>query len=273
MLFFSVHDLRFAVTLLESLNPFSYKLLRERNLLENLSYLSSVVFVCLFIASIYYMPSLASIGSSVKEGFGQFDRLSVSYELKPGASWSNSLYGIEVVGLGRNNGVLNINSAGFSSRNMLCSETQLLCGLFPDSGIKKAELEDLAGNSAEAESILKKMALMSLPGFFFLAWLFFVAKYLALAALFSLAALIISRILRFELNLNSSFAITTYSLTALVIPDMLSSVLGANLLGVQWLLFSVLLITGILITSKKSRGDKHGRGRDTEDKQPGKGTA
>ena len=65
----------------------------------------------------------------------------------------------------------------------------------------------------------------------------------------------------------------TYSSTILIIPDMLGSSFGIELLGLHWIIFAAMFMAGVLLSAKKSEGDKHGHRGSAENKHAGKGAA
>ncbi len=269
MFLISVHDIKFAVTIFESVNPFSYGHLKHRNPVEAASYLFSLILVGVFISAFLFIPTLISLRS----GIDRFDTIGLSMELEPTEPFSVNILGIDAVHFGssESSSILSVGSDGFSSRPLLCSLIQPSCRLFPGSSISAVEMKDLSGRKDDISGLLQNLVVLSLPSIIAIALVVYSLKYFIIAVFLSLAGILFSRIAGLELNLNSSFAISCYSLTVLVIPQMLGYSFGFDLLGIEWLGFAALFISGILLSSKK--GGQHGRGRSAEDKHTSEGAA
>ena len=194
-------------------------------------------------------------------------------ELEPKEPFSVNIMGIDAVHFGssESNSILSVGSGGFSSKPLLCSVFQPSCRLFSASTISAEEMKDLSGKKDGLSGVLQNLVVLSLPSLVAIALVFYSLKYFIAAIFLSLAGLLFSRIAGLELNLNSSFAISCYSLTVLVIPQMLGYSFGIDLLGIEWLVFAALFISAILLSAKK--GGQHGRGRSAEDKHTGEGAA
>lgn len=258
-------DIKFAVTVAESLNPFSYSHLRHRNVLESLSYIFSLVFACIFILSAYYVPSLISMDSRIYSELGKFERIGVSYEMGMKEPVDASFFGISILRFGdKGNSLLSISDDGISSRSVFCMALSPLCRVYRDSEMPASDMNDLSGRKKELSLLMRNAFLLALPGIFMSVLIYFVVKYIAISAFFAVLGLVFSRLMRFELNLYSSFVMSCYSITVLAIPQMLSGNFGISLFGMEWLFFLALFISGLMFSSKK--GDKDGSGRGTKNK-------
>ncbi|MBI2574258.1 DUF1189 family protein [Candidatus Woesearchaeota archaeon] len=284
MLPISPKDIKFLVTAAESLNPFAYTHLKHRHFMENFSYITSLVFVCLFISALAYLPAIASIEPKVAEEMQKFEKLGISYEAEAEKTIDVSLFGINAVRIGgteerggkaegKGRALLSIGSEGITSRHALCAGLSVLCGIYPDSFTSSEDLKDLSDNGKGLAGFVRMAVLLSLPGILIVALIFYTAKYLAAALAFTLIGFIATKILRFEINLNSIFAISIYSSTILVVPDMLGSSFGIELLGINWALFAAMFTAGVLLSAKKAEGDKHGHRGSAENKHAGKGAS
>lgn len=271
-------DIKFLVTAAESLNPLAYAHLRHRHFIENFSYITSLVFVCLFISALAYLPIIANVEPTVAEELQSFEKLGVSYEVETENPVDVAFFGINAMRIGgkageKGNALMSISSEGITSRNALCSGLSLLCGIYPDSFASSEDLKNLADNRKQLARVVRMAVLLSLPGMLIVALIFYTAKYLATALALTIIGFIATKILRFEINLNSIFAVSIYSSTIFIIPDMLGSSFGIELLGVHWVLFAAMFIAGVLLSAKKAEGDKHGHRGSAENKHTGKGAA
>ncbi|GEM_PF-3906431 len=284
MLPISPKDIHFVVTSAESLNPFSYSHLRHRHLIENFSYITSLVFVCLFISALAYLPAIANIEPKVAEELQRFEKIGISYEVETEKPVDVSFFGINAARIGGNaelggkagekgSALLSISSEGVTSRHALCAGLSVLCGIYPDTFTSSEDMKNLADNRKELAGFVRLTVLLSLPGMLIVALIFYTAKYLGIALASTIIGFIAAKILKFEINLNSIFAISTYSSTILVVPDMLGSRFGIELLGIHWMLFAAMFAAGVLLSAKKSEGDKHGHRGSAENKHAGKGAA
>ncbi len=274
MFIISHHDIRFALTIIESLNPLSYGHLKHRTVIENVFYVASLVFVCLFISSLFYIPMLVGLESSVSSGLEKMETMGISYDATAKEPVYASFFGIAVFGIGgQQKSMISLDDEGISSKNVLCASISPLCNIFPDSVATKEDLKDLSDDKEALAGILRNLIVISLPGIFLIAMIFYTAKFLLVAAAAAIIGLFASRLLGVRINLNSSFAIGCYSSTVLVVPELLGDAIGIGFLGIHWLAFTAMFAAGILIGGKRSEVDKHGRGRDTENKQLGKGAA
>ncbi|MBI2142670.1 DUF1189 family protein [Candidatus Woesearchaeota archaeon] len=261
MLPISPKDIKFLVTVAESINPLAYTHLRHRHFMENFSYITSLIFV-----------------------IQRFEKLGVSYEVATEKPVDVSLFGINAMRIGGNseggvnaggksNALLSISSEGIASRHALCAGLSLLCGIYPDTFTSSEDLKDLSDNRNGLAKAARMAILISLPGMLIVALIFYTAKYLATALSMALIGFIAAKILRFEINLNSVFAVSTYSSTILIIPDMLGSSFGIELLGLHWIIFAAMFMAGVLLSAKKAEGDKHGHRGSAENKHAGKGAS
>ena len=267
--------MKFAVTAAESLNPFAYAHLKHRHFIENISYITSLVFICLIAMSLLYLPMISQTESRVAEGLGIFKSRGISYELKDEKPLEASFYGIRAINVGKSNGnaLLSIDNEGITSRHALCESLSIFCGLFPDSRVSAEDAKELSGSKKELAGAARTLLILSLPGIFIAALIFYTAKYLSIAAAFTVITFFATKAIKFRINLNSIFAIGTYSSIVLVVPDMLGSSLGMELFSIPWIAFAAMFATGILLNAEKIEGEKHGHRGDTKDKHTGKGAA
>ncbi len=264
MLPFSSHDIRFLLTVAESLNPLSYHGLKHRNLIENLTYLASLVFLCLAISTILALP--LGIESRIAGGIGNFESLSLDYKLSEDAKSSGSIFGIKFLGFNDDSSLVSVSDEGIERRSILCAGFRMLCG--PSAYISREQLADRESLADAAWAIF----LLMLPGLFLLAMAFHIARFVLIISIAALAACVFARLLKYELNLYSSFAVCSYASTVLVVPGLLAPGMNIDTLGLEWPLFGGLLIAALLWSTER-RKEKHGRGRGSEDKHTDKGAA
>ncbi len=265
LLIINHHDIKFAVTAFESLNPFSYSHLKHRNFIEAISYLFSLVFVCVFILFVFYIPNISNLNSRIEAELGKFDRIGIDYEISTNSPVDVSMFGIYGLHIGseKADSLVSVSSEGIESKSVFCLAFSPLCS---ESSISADEMKDLSEKKKEVAGIVRNIAILSLPGILLSILAYYSIKYLIIAVLFALLGLLISKIFKFEINLYSSFAVSCYSLTVLVIPQMLSGNFRIDLFGIEWLVFLGLFISGLMFSGKKIKGDNHGSRRSAENK-------
>ncbi len=268
MLIISHHDIKFAITAFESLNPFSYSHLKHRNFMEATSYLFSLVFICMFILSLSYLPVFYNLDGKIESELEKMERLGISYDISAEKPIDVSLFGIQGLHIGNENAdsMVSVSGEGILSKSVFCFAFSPFCRISSGSSISSEDMKDLSEKKKEVSEFLRNIMILSLPGIFFTILIFYSLKFLILAVLFSLLGLLISKVFRFELNLYSSFAVSCYSMTALVVPRMLAGNFGIGLFGVEWFVFLALFISGLMFSSKKIEGDTHGSRRSAENK-------
>ena len=163
--------------------------------------------------------------------------------------------------------MIEVDPSEVRTQNIFCFALGFSCG---GKNIPAEELSDIKA-SQESKQAITFLFLMMLPGIFIISLVLYAFKAFVLALIATVVGLVLAKLLRFELNLNSSFAIACYSLTVLLVPQVVAKSMGIDTLGLELPMFAVLFVAAILVSSKK--GDTHGHRRNSENKHTGKGTA
>ncbi|MBI4438692.1 hypothetical protein HY640_02060, partial [Candidatus Woesearchaeota archaeon] len=217
-------DLKFAVTVLESLNPFAYGHLRNRGFAAPFFYVLSLVFACLFFSAVLSLSFMQNAPGDVSRGFA---KAGFPYELS-GDSGGIDAFGVGVVFVGgkSNSHFLSVDDEGVHRNNLLCMSFSQACGFYSPASVAREDVNSLS--SEGFSSVVRFLLVLSLPSLLAAALFLYTAKYVAVAVAVSLALLLASRLFRFKLNLNSSFCIASYSLTVVIAPELLGGGLGVE---------------------------------------------
>ncbi|PLW79318.1 hypothetical protein C0585_08285 [Candidatus Woesearchaeota archaeon] len=238
----------FLRTAIASLNPNLYSTLCQRSYKKTVIYFLLLILTFTLLSFILSSPSIIKFYSSFDENLEKIDNL--------GASFQASTQG-EVILL--SNPLIVVDSSRNSTNGEYLLITDDIIYKRKIFGYKEIKTDDLnlVQTLKESKLLIILFLVLSLPTFIFLFTLFNVIKYLLLAILISLVALIIIRLLGYDISTRQIFDSSLYSIIILLLAKILLIInfkyvnLIPLLLYVGWYILVLILLNDSKIGFKE----------------------
>ncbi len=252
--------------ILSALNPLGYDKLANDHLVDASLYVPKVLVLAFLIMFVVSLPVLIQIPSYVN------DVLSKTTSIKINVEVDNQLpiripekFPFAIIDKNANA------SSNFDSRVLITNESvvmkPVLCQLIPvtcplyDFGNVKVDknlggYSDVLSHKDFYNGFIAAMFFMMLPAILILAYVMYLAKYLALALIFTVLAFAITRMTRFEIRSSEILNISFYALTAMIFIEIILIPFEIKLYYAHQLIFIIYAVLGILRTGYHDRTPK-----------------
>jgi len=272
----------FILTFLKSWNPDAYSKLGSRPIREALRYFLVLLAVTLLIGMGVSISRILSQSGPVEGFLSQFSTLSINAVAERPADFNFGVkFRLTSTALSQNQTISGVNGLNASnSSNTSEKSSDVMKGadiiLSPDGLYTKRSIcmlwsplctfyrepvriggdgfFEVSKYRADYSKIFKTAILLMMPSAFIILFVAFCIKLLAIAVISSVLAYISFKLMRHNLSFRSVLSSSVYALTPLLVLSVFNTftgILNGWLAALPYLLFGVLLITGLLMKEEE----------------------
>lgn len=207
----------FLRALLRCLNPRSYFELSDLKLKQSFSYLVKLIFFAFVIMCLLYLPFLATFSSKMEEKLKDFDVLLIkinSSMKKPVIFFENTNKQVTIY--------TNSNATEFEKGKALITQDSIVKKrfLFGYETKNITGYSDVLAHKSFYIGMATLLFIALLPTILISLFAFYLLKYVVIAFIVSFVALIVVRLIRYEVDYKSLLNITIFALTPSVLIEL-----------------------------------------------------
>ncbi|MBT7902842.1 DUF1189 family protein [Candidatus Woesearchaeota archaeon] len=251
----------FFKTIAKSFNPLEYDELSDTSNKETTKYFFSYLFLGFVLLVLLLIPTFVSLTGQLESEFSKFDKLSLNIEHQMNEEANIEIAGRHLFRIDTRAKELNLTSETFLiTSSYLYKENYK----FPFSNevkqIKLGEYKNLVDNKSFVSQLLTIISVLLMPSLLILGYGYLVIKYALIIIIASGLALILSRVLKFDITYLEILKICVFSTTPLILLDIIRVAFNFNFYYLNYAVYAIFVILGIGITGEfEERGVKKKR--------------